>query len=666
MDVEAARSQEKNRDRNQQKQPSVDDLQSLMNVGPAAARKRIIKTKHLAVEFLAVLLLLSSRGMSQVQEGLQPFHETKTYGVELAADKPEFASFWVDSLGKGRKWTNAMLGGNLKQTYRREVGNGWVSYYPTERSDVSTRFKFEDKHIIIRLEVAKNNSVEPFVLKFRFRGAHPAYATLLGVIEDDGSVRLPAVLHIPGQGTLRITGSSVSQKSLRLGYQGNRQHGTITFPAASKENPWVQFKLEVVSIYPRVASLERDARFDGYRRCWLNVLQLSSKHRVLANHTGSDVCGLCYHEYSEIAMLTGPLADGVSGQQLLRDSLNRFLTGKKTYAMVGYAHGEYPQTSLDTWPSLLTAAHNYYLGSKDDKWVKANIDKLMEWGRESLDTDSNGNGLIEYHQSGNMGECKVRPANWWDCINFGHEDAYSNAIAYRGFRGLARLAAVAGKEKAAKEFEEAAQKLKSAYYKTFYNPKTGMLAGWRSRDGKLHDYAFTFIQGMAITYGLIADEQANKLLDAMFKKIQEVDFNRFDLGLPGNLVNVPAADYYEKNARWGGSNAFGVYENGGASANHVYFTLAALYQLGRKKEGDRILLPILNSFNECGFQGTGNNGNETNDWRAWDGTSWGYEGLLVDNYLVVKAVLVRQELIDPVWGFLKKNRALLDPRTQTN
>lgn len=40
-------------------------------------------------------------------------------------------------------------------------------------------------------------------------------------------------------------------------------------------------------------------------------------------------------------------------------------------------------------------------------------------------------------------------------------------------------------------------------------------------------------------------------------------------------------------------------ETGGASANHVYFVLAVLFKLGRKEEGDRILFPILRSFDEC-------------------------------------------------------------------
>jgi len=598
------------------------------------------------------LVLLDCNALSLAQQDLLLSHETKTYGVELAADKPRFAALWVDSLGRGRKGANGILPAGSKQTYDTLSENGWI-HYANKQTHASTLFKFKDNCIIIKSVAGGDNAAEPFVLKFRFRGKDPAHATLLGVMEDDGSVKLPAVLHIPGQGTLRITGISDGQTALRLGYHGTTENVTITFPAASKQNAWIQFSLEVVSLYPKQAEIESDVRFDGYRRCWLNILQLSSKHRMLANHAGSDVCGLCYHQYSEVAMLTGALAEGVSGPQLLRDSLNRVLAGKKTYAMKGYAHGDYPQTSLDTWPSLLTAAHNYYQVSKDQQWIKANIDKLIEWGHESLKTDSDGDGLIEYHQSGNLSECKVRPANWWDCINFGHEDAYSNALAYRGFTGLAALAAVAGRKKDAKEFERAAHKLKSAYYETFYNPETGMLGGWKSRDGSLHDYAFTFVQGIAITYGVVDDkDKAHKLLDTMLKKMREVGFYRFDLGLPGNLVNVPAEDYYDQGTpRWGGENAFQIYENGGASANHVYYTIVALYKLGRQEEADRILFPILKSFNQCRFQGTGGNDNETNDWRAWDGTPWGYEGLLVDNYLVVKAVLVRQGLVDPEWGF---------------
>jgi hypothetical protein len=72
----------------------------------------------------------------------------------------------------------------------------------------------------------------------------------------------------------------------------------------------------------------------------------------------------------------------------------------------------------------------------------------------------------------------------------------------------------------------------------------------------------------------------------------------------------------------------------------VYFTIQALYQLGRKQEADAILFPMLRAFEDRGFQGFGPNG-RTYDWKAWDGTAYGYEGLLVDGYMTLLAALSR-------------------------
>ena len=79
------------------------------------------------------------------------------------------------------------------------------------------------------------------------------------------------------------------------------------------------------------------------------------------------------------------------------------------------------------------------------------------------------------------------------------------------------------------------------------------------------------------------------------------------------------------------SDGFQIYENGGATGSFAfYFPRRALYDLGRKDEGDKILMPMLDSFEKGGFQGFGPSG-MTYDWKAWDGTPWGYEGFLSDN-----------------------------------
>jgi hypothetical protein len=266
--------------------------------------------------------------------------------------------------------------------------------------------------------------------------------------------------------------------------------------------------------------------------------------------------------------------------------------------------------------------------------------------------DTSGNGLLKYPASGNAGswprgKVTLRPSNWWDTIGFGHEDAYSNALAYGALRRMARLAEEAGESADAQRYRAAAAKLKAVYAKTFLNPASGVIAGWRSADGQLHDYYFPWVSGSAVYYGLLTPEQGNAVFDKLLAKMEAVGYRRFDLGLPSNLLPVRRNDYVHHMHRWGGpekedgSDAFQIYENGGATSCFAHFTIAALYRLGRREEADRMLMPMLESLGNGGFSGTAANG-MTNDWKTWTGEAWGYEGFLVDNYLTLLGVLERQ------------------------
>ena len=135
-------------------------------------------------------------------------------------------------------------------------------------------------------------------------------------------------------------------------------------------------------------------------------------------------------------------------------------------------------------------------------------------------------------------------------------------------------------------------------------------------------------------------------MDRLLAKMKEVGYTHFEYGLPGNLIPVRRDDYLEPRQEWGGgtkadgSDGFQIYENGGATACFAYFTLQALYQLGRKAEADTILFPMLRAFENGGFQGSSPNG-RSYDWKSWDGKPYGYEGLLVDGYMTLLAALSR-------------------------
>jgi hypothetical protein len=186
--------------------------------------------------------------------------------------------------------------------------------------------------------------------------------------------------------------------------------------------------------------------------------------------------------------------------------------------------------------------------------------------------------------------------------------------------------------------------MKGVYFKNFYNPATGILAGWKSKDGKLHDYYFLMVNSMAVYYDLVPEEKVKDIMMILWKKMQEVGYNDFTLGLPGNLVSVRKEDYTHPDPRWGGgkkedgSDAFQRYENGGASLNWSYYTLKAFKKAGLKEQLDKITDGLLKAIDAGEFQGSCSEGGMTKDWKAWNGECWGYEGFLCDGYLVLLAL----------------------------
>jgi hypothetical protein len=388
------------------------------------------------------------------------------------------------------------------------------------------------------------------------------------------------------------------------------------------------------------------------------MFQVNPRVQMLANNASSDPVPFTLYEYAAMARHAPPLAEGLTCLDLVRMTLDRYLAGQLGYGQKGYACTPIdadlipwptPYTSLDTAPSLLLAACDYVEGSGDLGWARLHYAKLAAWGAEMLDGDVDGDGLLEYPATGNFGDRPTRtrrPSNWWDTINFGHKDAYANALAYHACRQWAKTARRLGHKDDADHFNARAARFRAAYVPTFLNPKTGVLAGWKSADGQLHDYWFPFIQGAAITYGLVDDRQANQIMDRLLKKMDDVGYTHFRLGLPGNLVPIRMGDYVHENGRPeqigeprrdDGSDGFQYYENGGATGCFAWFTVKALYRLHRRDDARRIFGPMLAGYAAGEFQGFGPNG-MSRDWRDWQGAGHGYEGLLVDNYLTLLAV----------------------------
>ncbi len=486
---------------------------------------------------------------------------------------------------------------------------------------------------------------EPLSVKFAFDVSKTPVAPLANP-KPGVMAPLPCLLHAADFGSLLVCSASAGA-DLCLTAQpvrplsewhafiegpekGRSLDGLFTLPAGSIR--WkLQFSVEAVTPMPALAGQE--PRLRSLPRSWLNTFQFRPDIGILANNTVSDNCTMCMFTYTDPAVFTPTLPGQIEAIQQARESLDQYFGGAP-----GYGVGQ-EDIFTDTYPSYFIAAWDVIRVTGDRKLLRRWLPVLEGMAAKAEAQDRNGNGLPESKRSGLPGTAVCPTGNWWDQINFGHEDAYVCALSYRAFRDLADLERLAKHSERAAHFDQRAELIRAAYVPTFFNPKTGILAGWKDTRGNLHDYWFVFVNGIAITYGLVPDPLANAIVDRIEAKMKEVGYTRFDLGLPGNLVPIPKADYgagaLGSPQKEDGTDTFGVFENGGASACYAYFYIQALYQLGRRAEAERILWPMMRTFAQGGFQnGVGHGG----EWRHWDGQPSGYEGFLADAYYAQMAV----------------------------
>jgi len=621
---------------------------------PHLARLRVILCVLLCSSL--AIAMLAAPAPAQANAGLHC--ENKAIKLDFSAAQPGLSSLSIDSLERGEFRPSPIVDpGAPPPAYNVTEQGGWTRYaLATDPGHPTWEMRCEGNTLRVRTHFSPEAPPRDLTLRFNPDIDH---ATLLGHVTPTGDVTLPALLHLPGMGSLRITAAGAAKSAL---HYDARRSGTpfvaVAFPAATADHKSIEYTLQTAAIYPAIPGIENDPRFDGFRRDFLDIFQQNAELHVLANHAASDACAFTVYEYADVARYTPELAPGLTALDLVRETLDRYLAGFLGYGMVGYkgfdtpepGDDQEPYTFTDVYPSLLISAYDYADGAHDERWLRANYKGLRKWAESVAADNPDGSPFLEYPASGNSGswtkKITVRPANWWDTIGFGHQDAYSNALAFRALRGMAALAERIGESQDAGKYRRRADSIRAAFVPTFLNPSTGVLAGWKSSDGALHDYWFPFVNGIAVRYGLVEGDQAHKIMNRIVAKIDTVGYRNFSLGLPGNLVPIRRADYVDLDPRFGGpmkedgSDGFEKYENGGATACFAYFTIAALYRIGEKEQGDKILLPMLHAFAQQGFSGRAANG-LTYDWKDWRGGAHGYEGFLVDNYYALLAVLDR-------------------------
>jgi hypothetical protein len=342
-------------------------------------------------------------------------------------------------------------------------------------------------------------------------------------------------------------------------------------------------------------------------------------------------CGLAMLFYAEQAVWAPHLEDGISPMALVGASVDQYFKGARGYMMPNVnVYAPDWKSSRET-PAYLVISAWYVIRTigglpQAHEWLKP-----MEAVADRIEAHFGGDGLVD------------EPGKeWFDVYDFQGPDAFSNAADYRAFLCMADVETLAGRLDLAKRYRGDAERIKAVYFKTFFNPATGVLAGWKSPDGKLHDYMFPWVNGFAIYEGLVPAEKGKAMLQTMLAKMESIGFHSFQYGLPTNLIPMSPADYIPHTSgapkRPDGKDTWQVYMNGGATSPYEYYFIQALYKNGLKDDAERLLWPLMQSYEK----GTFNAGIELpgqqqrnpvgSAFYVWDGSRGRGEGYLPEDW----------------------------------
>lgn len=490
-----------------------------------------------------------------------------------------------------------------------------------------------------------------------------------------GDVELPAFLAGDGNGALSVRVAGGDQDRVRLQVESYRSTYEVTAGLLLGERPSdgrclivprgtvkARIELAVTSFEPASRSGAGEAG-TGIRRHWTSVFScFRPEWGGFANNAVSVNCHVNQHGPIEIAAFTRrpaatPERRGIGSRRPARGThepsgpdpiaLARFTVGRSL--MDGSGYGYWRNLYRDSDPVLLAAAGRLHQARPDLAWLQSVLPGLTQAVKRILDTMDPETGLsLCLDLSGNSGSFRWS-CNAWDVVGFGHLDAYVNAWTYRALRNAAALLDELGVAELSGRCREAAALIRENYARQLLNPETGWVACWRSRDGKLHDYASPFINGPACAFGALGSDDARRALEGLERLRDELGIRCATLGIPFMLRPIDPADHMLPRLMGGGVTepTFENFTDGSMGSSAATYYLRALSIHGFKDRAAAMAGELDGAFANGLFTGPPGGAGEGREFLTWEGMSSGYEGTFGPSFGVLYAIAVEQRVLEP-------------------
>ena len=266
-------------------------------------------------------------------------------------------------------------------------------------------------------------------------------------------------------------------------------------------------------------------------------------------------------------------------------------------------------------PTYILALHRYFSWNPDPAFwqekdaqtgepVLAKARRAMAFCLTELQ-GKEGQLIINFPE--NDGTEKGHASNYWDAWLFGYKSAYADIFFYASLNAMADIEAWNGSPGKAVEYRTLAKKVRATVQKEFWDEAKGRFIGCIDKNGKTHDYGFTFVNIPAVAYGLASEKQTDSIMKWLVgerivpgENATGADIYRWKFAAVPNTIDAGAVEphWWEE---WGGALSVGPggkvpyggnCQNGGAIFYMSYFDLMARLQW----RGPDFAMPFFNQI----------------------------------------------------------------------
>lgn len=531
-------------------------------------------------------------------------------------------------------------------------GNTLIYSMSHEETELNTELKFTMKknsiHLDIKRRAAKTIKLldsSPFRIAFNSRCAP---LTALGSVVKEGetgTLSLPLTLHLPGYAGIRLEGCG----SVRGHFNSIRPEHINTFGLELGEK-LCEDGCYLIEKGEYSGSVTMTVGFDHHielaedvpehilaavGRYVYSSLPYRADTATFSNNGNSMGSPICIDVWGDMCKEIGKGPYGIDSFEFMKNTIETHLLGAPAYAAGLHFSGKYSYEDeyLMTGTAILLGIAQYMENAGTKGWYEQFKEQITQKIIAMKIRDIDGDGLVESTvRKGIYGEHQWSTC-WYDVISYGYKDAFSNAQLYPALLILGRKIAEYSDNALSHEIAVWAQHIKSVYCDTFMT-ENGWLAGWKCKEGRLHDYGFLAVNGAAVSYGLLEGGQAVSAMAKLWANLEESGFDSFDMGLPGNIYCIDNGDMAAPQHRL----PFGGYMNGGVTLSQARHFINGLYTIGMNKEADFVLSEICKGLVNGNVIGGVDSGV---DWKTWDGVASGYEGMLGDQLGIFQPLIRR-------------------------